>query len=173
MRNSMREVINSILFLCIILMLTAPIPAKERHGADVLIRKIDGTEVRGELIAVKSQALLVLARTGGDVTTPVSEIDYVKVIKKAHPWWGAGIGLLTGIACGMFYGAINPGTAEPAEFYVTAWPVVTGPAGALIGAISSGLFAFDKTYLIYGLHPGSVKTALNQLRKKARVREVE
>ena len=169
----MKKLKPSFLFVCLILIFIAPLlEAKEKRGADVVVRKIDETEVRGELIAVKSDSLLILDfKTGADITTYVNEIDKIKVIKKSHPWKGAGIGLLVGIAVGAIYGAINPGTAEPWYFYITAWPVVTGPPGALAGAITSGLIAIDKTYPIQGLPPGSVNVTLNDLRKKARVKD--
>ena len=164
---------HTLLLFCLIYILIAPLlEAKEKRGAEVLIRKTDKTEVRGELIAVKPDSLLILDfKTGADITTYVNEIYDIKVIKKSHPWRGAGIGLLAGIAVGAIYGAINPGTAEPWYFYITAWPVVTGPPGALVGAIASGLIAIDKTYLIHGLPPGSVNVTLNDLKKKARVKD--
>ena len=115
-----------ILFCLIIILITPLLEAKEKRGVDVLIRKTDETEVRGELIAVKSDSLLILEfKTGVDIKTYVNEIDNIKVIKKSHPWKGAGIGLL----------------------------------------------AIDKTYPFQGLPPGSVKVALNDLRKKARVKD--
>ena len=52
-----------------ILMLSVPLTAKERKGADLLIQKKDGAQVRGELIAMKENSLLLMERdSGADVT---------------------------------------------------------------------------------------------------------
>lgn len=156
-----------------LLILLSPLPAKERRGADVLIRKIDGAEIRGELIAVKTNALLVLSQEGRDVTVGSEEIDSVKVIMKAHPWRGAGIGLLVGIAAGALYGLTNPGTAEPDSLYPPVFAAVLAIPGAIVGSIASGVIARDITHIIQGDPSRFYEASLNDLRKRARVREVE
>lgn len=156
-----------------LLLLSAPLPARERRGADVLIRKIDGTEVRGELIAVKSQALLVLSKEGRDVTVGVGEINSVKVSTKSKAISGAGLGFGLGLITAIVYGLSNPGTAEPVGTNVLGYSIVFGPGGALAGAIVGGLGGIDKTYQIQGWPSNIVKGRLNQLRKRARVRAFE
>ncbi len=57
-----------------ILTLSIPLTAKERKGADLIIQKIDGQQVRGEFIAVKENSLLLLDRdTGADVTVDIED----------------------------------------------------------------------------------------------------
>ena len=169
----MNKLKPTLFFVCLIIILIAQLlEAKEKRGAEVLIRKTNKTEVRGELIAVKSDSLLILDfKTGVDITTYVNEIDNIKVIKKSHPWRGAGIGFLTGVVSGIIYGAIWPGDAEPnASYYSTTWAIVFSVPGALAGAITSGFVAIDKTYSIQGRPSRFVEADLNDLRKKDRVK---
>jgi len=79
--------------------------AKERRGAEVMITKQDGTQVSGELIAVKKESLLLLV--GGPVAetdhaVALAEINEVKIIKKSR----AGIGICCGLLIGGCMGAL-------------------------------------------------------------------
>ena len=59
----------SLLLVFSILALSGNLFAKEKRGADLIIQKKDGQHVRGELIAVKKNSLLLLDReSGADVT---------------------------------------------------------------------------------------------------------
>ena len=162
-----------LLFFYLILILIVPLfEAKEKRGADVLIRKTDETEVRGELIAVKSDSLLILDfKTGADITAYVNEIFTIKVIKKSHPWKGAKIGFLVGAALGAIYGLVWPGDEEPTAYFPMVYGATFAVPGVLAGAITSGMIAIDRTYPIQGLPLGSVNVTLNDLRKKARVKD--
>ena len=64
----------SLFLMFSILTLSIPLTAKERKGADLIIQKIDGQQVRGEFIAVKENSLLLLDRdTGADVTVDIED----------------------------------------------------------------------------------------------------
>ena len=58
-----------------ILILSMPLKAKERKGADLIIQRTDGTQVRGELIAVKEKSLLLLERDS------ISEIGSISLLQ--------------------------------------------------------------------------------------------
>ena len=61
-----------------VLALSVPLAAKERKGADLIIQRTDGTQVRGELIAVKASSLLLLDRdTGSDVSVDIGDIGVI------------------------------------------------------------------------------------------------
>ena len=55
----------SLFLMFSILSLSVNMFAKERKGADLIIQKVDGQQVRGELIAVKQTSLLLLERESG------------------------------------------------------------------------------------------------------------
>ena len=97
----MRKAISLFLVFSI-LVLSAPLTAKERKGADLIIQKKDGTQVRGELIAVKENSLLLLDReSGADVTVDIGAIRVIKIKKKSKLLKGAGNGLLIGGGTGV------------------------------------------------------------------------
>ena len=51
----------------------------EKKGADLIIQKTDGTQVRGELIAVKKSSLLLLDRySGSDVSIDITDIQGIQ-----------------------------------------------------------------------------------------------
>lgn len=169
-----KHIKQALILSLFLLILTPHLPAKERRGADVLIRKIDGMEIQGELIAVKKQALLVLSKEGLDVTTQIKEIDKVIVINKRHPWRGLGIGLAAGLVGGAIVGALFPGSAEPKDFYIfRMFPLIVGPIGLLAGLTINEILSIDKTYQIQGGSSYIVQVRLGQLKKRARMREVK
>ena len=80
---------NKILVLVIACILVFPLGliAKDKPGADLLIVKLDGEQVRGELIAVKESSLLLLSESGADVSVDVKEM-------KPHPGLKPGVSAL-------------------------------------------------------------------------------
>jgi hypothetical protein len=71
------------LFLVVsILLLSMPLKAKERKGADLIIQKTDGTQVRSELIAVKENSLLLLERDSGAHVSKVIWRDNIGVVSE-------------------------------------------------------------------------------------------
>lgn len=84
--------------------------AGERRGAEIIVQKKDGLQVRGELIAVKENSLLLLTTDGNqpqpDVSIDVGEIREVKIIKPSKVLKGMGYGLVIGAVTGAIAGAI-------------------------------------------------------------------
>ena len=76
-----------------ILALSIPLTAKEKKGADLIIQKTDGTQVRGELIAVKENSLLLMEReSGADVSVDIEDIKFIDIVKKSKTVTGLLIG---------------------------------------------------------------------------------
>jgi hypothetical protein len=58
--------------------------AEERRGADTVIIKKDGQAVKGELISVKEDPILLLGHPSGtDISVNISEIKAIK-IRSSH-----------------------------------------------------------------------------------------
>ena len=56
----------------------------EKKGVDLILKKKNGQQVRGELIAVKKDSLLLLDREqGADVTVMIEDINSIKIEKKS------------------------------------------------------------------------------------------
>lgn len=154
------------LFLVVsVLTLSIPLTAKERRGADLIVQKTDGTQVRGELIAVKQTSLLLLERdSGADVTVEIEDIRVITIVKKSRTGKFA---LLIGASLGLI-GSI---TSIWDEEYGFVEPFVMGAIfGALIGVIVGAIAGIDKTIQIEGKSDSEIQEILEKLYKKARVR---
>lgn len=143
-----------------LLSLSGNLFAKERRGADLVITKKDGQRVRGELIAVKENSLLLKDRgSGGDVTIDIKDIRVIKIVKKSEFLLGAGTGLLV---CGGLGAAIHQIEPELAA-------IIFGTIGFFIGGLIGVGAGLDKTIQIEGRYDLGVKMVLEKLRKKARI----
>ena len=174
----MRKAISLFLVFSMLL-LSGNMFAKERKGADVIIQKTDGTQVRGELIAVKQTSLLLLEReSGADVTVNVGDVSVITIAKK----WNAGNGFLIGSIVGAVSGAgfaaymmANPIFGE-SEFLVGAFIGTTLFSGLVVGGIGiliSGLSSKDKIIQFEGMSDLEIQEILEKLRNKARVRNAQ
>jgi hypothetical protein len=160
---------------------------RKKHGANLIIQKINGQQVSGELITVKPSSLLLLNTEGKDVSVDIEEIKVITVVKKSKALLGVGTGLLGGAGSGAVIGA---------SLWVLGLPVVAifGEAGieswkddfqdflwngaligigvwVLLGAITGSLLGKDKTIQIEGMSDLYIQEALDKLRKKARIRD--
>ena len=86
---------------------SASLSAKERRRAEVVVQKLDGQQVRGELIAVKQDSLLLLdSSTATDVSIDIPGIKTINVIKKSKTALEVGLGLgMGGAAAAVGYGS--------------------------------------------------------------------
>ena len=156
----------SLLLVFSILALSIPLTAKERKGADLLIQKTDGTQVRGELIAVKENSLLLMEReSGADVTVDVEDIRVIKILKKSKISTGSIVGAGFGAALIALGLIINEGDLGAPGIYAVCLAIPVG-IGALFG-IAAGA---DKTIQFEGKSNSEIQKILEKLRKKARVR---
>jgi len=90
-----------------ILALSGNMFAKERKGADLIIQKKYGQQVRGELIAVKENSLLLLGRESGvDVTVDIDNVKVITIVGKSKASGGAVLGLLIGAGVGAIVGLV-------------------------------------------------------------------
>ena len=160
---------------------------RKKHGANLIIQKINGQQVSGELITVKPSSLLLLNTEGKDVSVDIEEIKVIIVVKKSKALLGVGTGLLGGAGSGAVIGA---------SLWVLGLPVVAifGEAGieswkddfqdflwngaligigvwVLLGAITGSLLGIDKEIQIEGMSDLYSQEALDKLRKKARIRD--
>ena len=151
----------------------------QKPGAKIVIKKIDGQEVEGELIAVKKDSLLVKrSESGADVNVGLTAIKTITILKEAKVIGGVGAGLLVGGLVGMIAGYI-PSDKEasfgPSEAaYASAAGLVIGALlGALLGGIFSSNAGKDKTIQIEGKSDSEIQEILEKLRKKAREKNAQ
>jgi len=154
-----------------LMMLSANLYAKERRGAKLRVTKLDGQLIKGELIVVKPNSLLLLDTEGKDVSVGIEDIKVIRIVKKSKAGKGALYGLLIGGVIGVATGSM--GGKDDYLFSSSALAAIGGLAfglyGALLGAGIGAVAGTDKTIQIEGMTDLEIQEALDYLRKKARI----
>lgn len=84
-----------------LLIMPAGLSAKERRGAAVVVTRLDGSEARGELVAVKPDSLLLLGE-GTDLAVGLADIKTVRIVRMSRAKPLALAGFLSGAAVGAY-----------------------------------------------------------------------
>ena len=165
----------SLFLIFSLVMLSANLYAKERRGAKLIITKLDEQLIKGELIAVKPNSLLLLNTEGKDVSVDIADIKVIKIVKKSQVVWGALGGLLGGGMVGAFvagfWALVFKASVGEALPVMLRFGVRGAPVGVLLGGIVGAFVGIDKTILVEGMTDSEVREALDKLRKKARIRD--
>jgi hypothetical protein len=152
-------------------MLSVNLYAKEKRGAKLLITKKDGGQIKGELITVKPNSLLLLDSEGKDVSIDIVDIKVIRVVKKSKALLGAGLGIVVGGGGGaLLSGSGYKMSMDSGErrLLLGAFGVA---AGLLIGVITGALLGTDKTIQIEGMTDLEIQDTMDKLRKQARIRD--
>jgi hypothetical protein len=133
------------------LALPSGLPAKERRGAEIIVTRLDGSGIKGELIAVKPDSLLLLSE-GKDVSIGRADVHTVVIIRKSQAGLLAAVGGAAGAAAGVVLGlnwnfeAISDSRAGGAVFGGAA----IGAGGALLGYLAGQLTGRDPSFTVAG-----------------------
>jgi len=137
----------------------------KKKGAELIVRKKDGQEISGELIAVKENSLLMLV-SRVDYSVDIGDVSVIKV-KKSEALLGGFIGLILGIGIGYMVGYSQDSWSK--ESAGAMGMAIGGPIGAGVGVgIGSGVSTYRKVQ-IEGRADSEIKEVLEKLRKKARI----
>ena len=152
-----------------------------RKGVQLSVEQNDGKIVKGELITVKKDSLLLLdSETQADLSLPITAVKTIAIHNK-HKMFELGlIGALLGAAVQGLGGTdIKSGSVEQgglgneeASQNVTGfleYGAIGGGAGVLIGAV----IGIDKKIQIQGRSDADIQKDLEKLSKKARVRGIQ
>ncbi len=162
-RHSIR-VFVSVLALGL-LALPAGLAAKGRRGATVVVTRLDGTRVSGELVAVKPDSLLLIGSDGNDETTRLADIATVRLVRRAPLALSALAGFGAGAVAGYLY---MKDEADVDTSNIAGTAVVFGAAGALAGlGVGAGIGA-DAVFRIAGEPAEVVKARLDRLKDLSR-----
>ena len=148
----------------LVLVLPGALSARERRGANLVITLRDGQQIKGELIAIKPDSLLLLA--GKDESVDLVGIKSIRIVKKDKGGLGGICGLLAGVAVSAIYAK-----TQPEEDMAGLSVLVFAPAGVVIGVLAGLLAGKDKTIQLEGKSESEVRQALAYLRNKARIRD--
>jgi hypothetical protein len=149
--------------------------AKEKkHGAELEIQKKDGQSVRGELLTVKDNSLLVMESGPlSGISVDISDVHKIKILKKSRLLKGLGFGLLIGGGSGALLGFLS-GDDPSGWFSMTAGQkalaggLAFGILGAPIGGIWGAIKGIDESIVLEGRSPEEIKLILKKLNSKSR-----
>jgi len=140
----------------LILVLPGALSARERRGANLVITLKDGQQIKGELIAVKPDSLLLLAEK--DESIDLLGIKSIRIVRKSKAMLG---GLLAGmVATGIYF---SPGGDVDQAF---SGQLFVLPACVAIGIVAGAMAGTDKI-----IPESEVRNALGYLRGMARIRD--
>ncbi len=148
--------------------------AKKRSGAEVVVRQTGGAEIKGELVGVSLEGL-VLETKKGAAKIPVADIESLWTVKRMSGDGQTAViltGLVGGIALGV--GAAKASGIEPDNMGDS---IALGGAfllgGMLVGLGGAALIAKGKrkgdVYDFRNKPQGEIELLLRDLRKLARV----
>ena len=132
------------------LLVQAPgLSAKERRGATVVVTKLDGTQVSGELIAVRPDSLLLLSG-GKDFPIGLADVRTVVRIRRSRALVfalaGATAGAVPGAVVGIYGGG---GDDEPGPATIRGG-IAGGAVGALAGLLINAVLTWDPRFDVAG-----------------------
>ena len=157
-----------ILVLACILVLPLGLTAQERKGANLLIEKLDGEQIRGELITVRESSLLLFSESGVDVSVDITAVEAITIVKKSKSLLGAALGFVIGTTC-LAFTSVAAVEGEYSFFEVLPTAMIINIPSAIIGGIIGKSIGRDKTFQIEGKTDSEIRESLEYLRNKARI----
>lgn len=131
-----RTITSAAIILAVCLLALPPgLAAKGKRGALIILSKVDGTEVKGELVSVRPDSLLLL-RSGDALTIPRDRVRSVALIRRSRMASGALTGFTAGALFGVFWGIGYGDAVHGPSPSVTAGTVLGG-LGLVIGMATS------------------------------------
>jgi hypothetical protein len=159
-----------------LLMMPSGLSAKEKRGADLVVTRTDGSQLEGELIAVKRDSLLLLSYRGRDESVELSDIRSVHIVRRSRSRAGrfSGVGALLGFAGGAALGLYMVGELGGDR---TSAALVLGLlgggagalAGLLTGATADAVSGPGSTFTFKDNSPEAVAEYWEKLQRRSRV----
>jgi hypothetical protein len=144
MKNIAARLMTSVV-IAGLLGLPAGLSAKPRRGADIIVTRLDGSQHEGELIAVKTDSLLLLS-AGKDLSIDIADIRAIRIVRKSRAGLFAGLGGAAGLA-GI--GALVMGGAGDVD-YPTQKVLIGAGVGALAGFFAGMVKGIDSKFMVAG-----------------------
>ena len=164
-----------IILILTFFILLGNLSAKDRKkGADIIVQKKDGTTIKGELLAVKNDAIILMDSLNlSGITMKSKEIQKITIAKKSGFFKGLGLGLVIGGGSGALLGLAS-GDDKPGLFSMTAGEKTAvgglgfGILGALAGGIVGAIKGIDESVALEGRTPEEMERVLRKLNTKSR-----
>lgn len=171
MRQSIKMIVILFLFFC----LSVEIFAKDKkHGSDVQVHKKDGGVIKGELLAVKNEEIILMdSLTLSGITLNTFDIRRINIVKKSGLFKGMGLGLLIGGASGALLGFAS-GDDKQGFMSFTAGEKAgmaalgLGIVGTLVGGTVGTIGGLDDKVTLEGRTPEEMGRILKKLNARSR-----
>jgi hypothetical protein len=161
--KSKKFITTTLIFVLVMALTGLPLPAKEQRGSNVVIILNDGHQANGELLAVKSDALLIYNHNSNQgKSIDLQQVVQVIVLKKSKGLLGLAIGLGVGVLTWVIINARND-----FEYARLSYIIITPPA-SLLGGIIGTLVSVPEEFYLSGESSQDVLQNLGQLKRYAR-----
>lgn len=170
-----RQKIRVIIFILTFFILLGNLSARDRKkGADIIVQKKDGKTIKGELLAVKNDAIILMDSINlSGIKMKSKEIQKITIAKKSGFFKGLGLGLVIGGGSGALLGLAS-GDDKSGWFSMTAGEKAAvgglgfGILGALAGGIVGAIKGVDESVVLEGRTPEEMERVLIKLNTKSR-----
>ncbi|MGD2246618.1 MAG: hypothetical protein PVI11_08735 [Candidatus Aminicenantes bacterium] len=166
-----KKTISLVLVFSILLVCHGESFATNRRGAEVLLQKKDGQEIKGELLVVQENALILLESISGEeVSVKAADIRVIQIEEKAKPmkwalygFFGVGIPVMINVA------VYNKKFDRCAVTCGSLWAAI----GAVIGTIFAFIFGTNRKYRLEEKSQNQIQKILEKLQANARVSNIQ
>jgi hypothetical protein len=163
-KKRLKQIFQQLLIVIVVFSLVFPVnlsAKRYKKGARLLVTKIDGQVIYGELLRVKENNLLLMTSAGKTgITINIYDIHKIRIKKKSKWWVGPVLTLSIGLIGGIAY-------REYFVFGAITFGVIIGvPVGAL-GLIIGSLSGID-TKIRVTPNKAEITKILKKLKKKTR-----
>jgi hypothetical protein len=158
----------ALILIASLIFLSSSVSAKGKRGAVLIIQKKDGLKIKGELILVKLNSLLLIdSETSVDISVALDDIKIIKIAKKSKLFKRGVLGALAGAGTGALITSTN---GSQGDLKALNAAVFFGCIGLLCGGLWDAGKATDEIVYIYGMLPyDDIDYALKKLRPLARL----
>jgi hypothetical protein len=142
--------------------------AEEKRGANLVITLKDGLQVTGELIAAKSDSLILLDHaTGKDGSAALAEISVIRIVRKSKALPAFLMGFVSGAAGGAAWGA-HASHGDMPELGAIGGGFLVGSVAGLVGLAAGFGMGLDTEIAFAGLSETEKSRVLAKLSRQAR-----
>lgn len=133
-----------------ILVMPRGLEAGGRRGANLVVTRLDGTRVFGELVAVKPGSLLLLTDNSTDASVDLTDIKSVRIIRRSRARLFAGVAGVAGLVGGTLWGLSAYRDEEGQAAYSVIGGLCLGAIGALSGLFVGAAQGIDSSFTVAG-----------------------
>ena len=157
----------ALILILTVFCLPASLQARGYRGAALVVTLKNGAQVRGELVAVKPDSLLLLGLDAKDSSVPLGDIATVRIVKRSKAWQGLLYGVVPGTVAGAIFGA-TAADDDMAALAAFMCGVVFGAASGLVGLAAGMAAGMDTELVLAGLSDAETDEVLDKLNRQAR-----